>query len=553
MSVKLPVIKPVYSEQDSKSNFDNLRSWFKGLLDEGGVFSARDLIATGLVNSSLVPLDSAVNDRTTPPAVENFTVTGAFRTIMLTWDKAAMNPAKLAYYEIWRSQTNDMGTASMVGQTAATLYVDAPSNASLAQTYYYWVRVISTANVAGPFNDTAGTSGATANDPVYLMEVLAAELDNVTPSASVPDLVYAVSRFAIKNVSAGVTKYPFIVDATLGVIIDVALIKDATITSAKIETLAADKIYAASGTIADVIIGTADITSAMIDTLDVGKLTGTTITGKTLQTASGTGQRVVISQADNTMRFYNASNVNVITVSGDTASPFAVNADGYTAGVSVSGDAAFYAGSFNNTNTDVSWGLIGQCATGRGVEGNGSTYDFYASGSGTNYGPFTGAHDGLIDKTDVATPGDIVIDGAVLARANLSNCITLVALSDSPMDKRVIGVFVGRADLVANNTPSALMDKTFAVNVPIDSVYGFQQAYDLVQINSLGEGQVNVCKDGGNIEAGDYICSSDRPGKGMKQPDDLLHNYTVAKAREDCIWSEGEDDIRMIACTYHCG
>lgn len=72
-------------------------------------------------------------------------------------------------------------------------------------------------------------------------------------------------------------------------------------------------------------------------------------------------------------------------------------------------------------------------------------------------------------------------------------------------------------------------------------------------INALGEGQINVCKDGGNIEAGDYICSSSRPGKGMKQDDDLLHNYTVAKAREACVWQEDEDDIRMIACTYHCG
>jgi hypothetical protein len=33
----------------------------------------------------------------------------------------------------------------------------------------------------------------------------------------------------------------------------------------------------------------------------------------------------------------------------------------------------------------------------------------------------------------------------------------------------------------------------------------------------------------------------------------LLHNYTVAKAREDCTWEGDEDDIRMVACTYHCG
>lgn len=54
--------------------------------------------------------------------------------------------------------------------------------------------------------------------------------------------------------------------------------------------------------------------------------------------------------------------------------------------------------------------------------------------------------------------------------------------------------------------------------------------YKEININALGEGGINVCSSGGNIEIGDYICSSSIKGKGMKQDDDLLHNYTVAKA-----------------------
>jgi len=67
---------------------------------------------------------------------------------------------------------------------------------------------------------------------------------------------------------------------------------------------------------------------------------------------------------------------------------------------------------------------------------------------------------------------------------------------------------------------------------------------------------MNVCPEGGNLEAGDYICSSSTPGKGMKQDDDLLHNYTVAKSREDVAWTAQEvtdNVVKMIACTYHCG
>ena len=54
------------------------------------------------------------------------------------------------------------------------------------------------------------------------------------------------------------------------------------------------------------------------------------------------------------------------------------------------------------------------------------------------------------------------------------------------------------------------------------------------KINSLGEGAIWVCNINGNLEIGDYIVSSNIPGIGMKQDDDLLHNYTVAKASLDC-------------------
>ena len=71
-------------------------------------------------------------------------------------------------------------------------------------------------------------------------------------------------------------------------------------------------------------------------------------------------------------------------------------------------------------------------------------------------------------------------------------------------------------------------------------------------INALGEGQVLICDEGGNINTGDYICTSSIEGHGMKQDDDLLHNYTVAKAMESIDFTDNEGP-RLIACTYHCG
>jgi hypothetical protein len=42
-----------------------------------------------------------------------------------------------------------------------------------------------------------------------------------------------------------------------------------------------------------------------------------------------------------------------------------------------------------------------------------------------------------------------------------------------------------------------------------------------------------VCNEGGEISAGDLLCTSTTPGYLMKQPDDIMRNYTVGKAMED--------------------
>jgi hypothetical protein len=90
---------------------------------------------------------------------------------------------------------------------------------------------------------------------------------------------------------------------------------------------------------------------------------------------------------------------------------------------------------------------------------------------------------------------------------------------------------------------------------------------DRLIINSLGEGAIWVCNITGNLENGDYITTCEIPGYGMLQDDDLLHNYTVAKITQDCIFEldnpmydcvefehEGNTYRKaFVGCTYHCG
>tara|TARA_R110001592_G_scaffold320151_1_gene598036 strand:+ start:359 stop:700 length:342 start_codon:yes stop_codon:yes gene_type:complete len=57
---------------------------------------------------------------------------------------------------------------------------------------------------------------------------------------------------------------------------------------------------------------------------------------------------------------------------------------------------------------------------------------------------------------------------------------------------------------------------------------------DRIIINSLGEGAVWVSNKNGNLMNGDYITGSSLIGYGMKQNEDILYNFTVAKITCDC-------------------
>jgi hypothetical protein len=181
--------------------------------------------------------------------------------------------------------------------------------------------------------------------------------------------------------------------------------------------------------------------------------------------------------------------------------------------------------------------------------------------SAAHYLPFTGAHDGLVDKEDQYESGDIVIDEEVISKLDISNSIVRFKRSTQPNQKGVIGVFVESFD-----TPPSDWDQS--VEIP-DPNYGAYEvtptevrpnpmAYDVpstmkvAHVNALGEGLINVCGENGNIEKGDLIVTSSIPGKGMKQSDDIVRSITVAKARENMSFSS-PTEIKQIACIYLAG
>lgn len=99
------------------------------------------------------------SDLSTPPAPTNLQATGAYSDIYLSWQYPAYR--NHAYTEVYRSATDDLGTAQIIGTSASNLYSDPVGT---EQKYYYWVRNVSQANVISPYNSTAGTYAETAID-----------------------------------------------------------------------------------------------------------------------------------------------------------------------------------------------------------------------------------------------------------------------------------------------------------------------------------------------------------------------------------------------------
>lgn len=183
-------------------------------------------------------------------------------------------------------------------------------------------------------------------------------------------------------------------------------------------------------------------------------------------------------------------------------------------------------------------------ATTRNINLATETYSaFSATGEGKIYiqdgnGPFTGFHEGVIDDTDAAYAevGDIMVDEELVERTSVNDTMFRHALSSAPNQKGVIGVCAQ----IYSSPPEG-----FAYS-------GDMSGKSVIHLNALGEGQVNVCGENGDIQKGDLIVTSSTHGKGMKQSDDIIRSYTVARARESVIFDTPEE-VKMVACVYLCG
>lgn len=177
---------------------------------------------------------------------------------------------------------------------------------------------------------------------------------------------------------------------------------------------------------------------------------------------------------------------------------------------------------------------------GRGVWASGKEYDFYAGGTGANYGPFTGAHEVRIAQdSPPLVPGMVVsVTGAVSRRndekgnPSLSSTMPEITAAVVPKDPAVFGVFLSESRLDEEHWYAAKANDRFGV------------------VNALGEGRVWVCDVNGPVRLGDYITTSAVPGYAQRQDDDLLHNYTLGKVTESVDWDGVTETIFVNGQNY---
>jgi len=172
------------------------------------------------------------------------------------------------------------------------------------------------------------------------------------------------------------------------------------------------------------------------------------------------------------------------------------------------------------------------------VLGSAPTWAFYASKGAI--GPHTSAHEALLLKDIHAEPGDIICDDELMHIADISNAICTARLSTKKLDKAVRGIYTSRRTLT---------------DVQPAGLRGFEEweqlayLYDIIMLNSGGEGVMNVCGEGGDLEINDLICASSIPGKGMKLPDGAPERYTVAQVRHN-VKFDSPTQIKQVAVIY---
>jgi len=546
------------------------------------------------------PFSATINhtlsgDTTAPSAPTSLTAVGAYKTIQLSWTNPTA--ADWFYNEIWENSTNNSATATKIGEVSSSTF--ARSGIPASTTKYYWLKAVDfSRNVSGFSTGTSATTDAEVTDgatgprnaQVYFYYNTGQSTAPTAPTTAQVAYNFSTSTPSISASGWSTTFSPSAVSAT-----------SATNKYWAVRVIFQEIDFGGSysETISSVFTwqnldGLVTFTN-LANSQGSGGTTTTFIDGGSITTDTLSVSKI----QDNTSAVFNS----FVTFGLGTGSSIG----GYSAGGAFSSSSvSYYGGLFANTSTGFAIGAgtrnttnadIGAIAAvgygnstfstfrhaaylGTGVSGGtfqtggastlqstvtadirlayytgGTSYAYYIT-SGAAY-PFTAGHDALqLLSEDVPEVGDIMVDVELIAAPTINDAITKMTKSTTANQKGAVGVFTG---VCGNEFVPASLGKYVegvqgAKNVFVlkDEYSTIYQTYRPIGVNAIGEGKINVCGQGGDIQIGDFIVASDMAGKGMKQADDIARSYTVAKARENVTFANSTE-TKQIACIYLCG
>lgn len=130
---------------------------------------------TGTNTTGMVPASSGGSPNlTTPPTPTGLTANGTIGVILLSWTDPRSLYSNHGLTEVWRSNSNDIGTAVMIGTSDSRFYAD--SVGQNGATKYYWIRFVSDAGKEGPYNATSGVSASTSSSPGWILTDLTGQI-----------------------------------------------------------------------------------------------------------------------------------------------------------------------------------------------------------------------------------------------------------------------------------------------------------------------------------------------------------------------------------------
>jgi predicted acyltransferase (DUF342 family) len=144
------------------------------------------------------------------------------------------------------------------------------------------------------------------------------------------------------------------------------------------------------------------------------------------------------------------------------------------------------------------------------------------------------------------------------ANIEIDEAVPIVELANKTSDKRVFGVIAGFEEKETNSRFFKLGNIRFNREK--------EQNDTKIIVNAVGEGGIWICNENGKFNNGDLITTSEIIGYGIKQNNDIVTSYTVAKITCDCEFDlnskiykcekftyNGKDLLRaFVGCIYKC-